>query len=1125
MTLVLILLGVCFAGQCALAWWSDAAPWAPGSFWRAVTYSLSLAVFNGSWFYLSGVGAASHYGWNYLTGYIGPALAITLFFPFWRRLARIVKRENIGSISDFLSARYGKSRPLGTLAAAVAILASLPYLASQLRALAMAWAVVTRSPENPGIGMVVFGALLAGFAILFGARKPALTEHNAGLVRVVALDSILKLGVLFAITLIAVDLFWTRSAWTGLSAHFGALAKPARLDGGLFNSTLLVAATMFCAPRQFCIAFVELEDEKDLKLARWLLPLFLLLMALVVPPIAIAGQALYGSASPDSYALKLAAGAGPWMSALAFAGVASSISVVVALETVALASMVSNELVLPAAARLGWRVRKDADIGRVVLGIRHGAIILILGLSVLYYRAMIPGQALSTVNLVAAAGLAQLAPALFGGLLWRRGHAAGAIAGTAAGLAIWLYYIAAPQFLANIGMTNIDLHLAAATGTNQFVQKVLLTQIVNCGLYVAVSLWARPRMIDHIQAALFVGPARSRQASPRDPELTGTIGDLKALVAQFLGAEAAERSFAQLERRRGRRMRNSEPVDPSLLQGAERMLAGVIGASLARSVLGWQLSGARRAPADVVRILDDAAHSVQFNRGLMETALAHLSHGVYVTDRNGHLKVWNACYAELFGFPPGLLHVGMKISEAIRLVLRADGWKQADIDDYLRQKADCMRRGLPQNFEREHKSGRVLKVAGSPMPDGNYLTTISDVTDLHRATRALKRSNEILEQSVAQRTAQLTHANAELVAAKGDAERARNSQARFLAAASHDLLQPLQAARLFIGTLYEDGSQRDVVKSADICIETANRLLRALLNLSRLEIGGVKPEVKPVEVASLLTVLSREFEPIAADKKLRLKVRSRPLWVMSDPDLLRSVLQNLIGNAIRYTRTGTVFVGCRNDGGGLRFEVRDSGSGIPGDKLDEIFHEYSRLANDDEPGTGLGLAIADHICRLLGHRLRVASRPGQGSTFSVTVPLADRAEIVERPLTPLGGLGGLRLLYVENDSSILKSMASLLGRWGVEVCAVQSAAEALEQQGRWDVVLADYQLGEGQNGLDVIEALRGRANVFVLITASWSETLARKAASLGVEVIRKPVAPASLRSFLTHARQTHEAAE
>ena len=475
----------------------------------------------------------------------------------------------------------------------------------------------------------------------------------------------------------------------------------------------------------------------------------------------------------------------------------------------------------------------------------------------------------------------------------------------------------------------------------------------------------------------------------------------------------------------------------------------------------------------------------------------------------------------------------MPVSEVIRAAMIVDGVPDDEIEVYVKEKLQAIRQGLRQNFEREQASGRVLRTIGSPMPDGHYLTTLSDVTDLHRAAQALRRSNELLELSVAQRTQELTQANAKLEVAKSVAERATRAQTRFLAAASHDLLQPLQAARLFIGALQDnlpsvDGRNRDLMRNADVSIDSANRLLRALLNLSRLEAGGVSPAVRPVDVAALMEMLRREFEPVAEAKGLYLHVAPRSAWVMSDPDLLRSVLQNLIGNAIRYTQKGGVMVVCRRDPGGLRFEVRDSGPGIPEEALDRIFGEYSRLAPDGEAaesGTGLGLSIAERVCHLLGHGLSVRSRPGRGSTFAVAAVRAPAAARGAIAAPRYHHLDGLHILHVENDPKIRDAMEVLLSGWGARVTGAASAEETLALAGRWDVVLADHQLGEGITGLDLIAAMAGRAGIFALLTANWSEQLAARAAAMDLEIIQKPVAPASLRSFLARARRMGVAAE
>jgi CheY-like chemotaxis protein/anti-sigma regulatory factor (Ser/Thr protein kinase) len=316
----------------------------------------------------------------------------------------------------------------------------------------------------------------------------------------------------------------------------------------------------------------------------------------------------------------------------------------------------------------------------------------------------------------------------------------------------------------------------------------------------------------------------------------------------------------------------------------------------------------------------------------------------------------------------------------------------------------------------------------------------------------------------------------------------------------------------------EECNLEEFLHHADLCIESADRLLRAILNLSRLEVGGLKPEVKPVDVWELLSELQREFEGDAREKGLTLRVLPARVWVQSDASLLRSVLQNLLSNAIRYTRTGGVLVGCRNDSDGVRFEVRDSGPGIPMESRKTIFEEFVRLPEGmaNGPGAGLGLSIVERVCKLLGHPLKVRSS-AHGSTFTVSVPRAEAPARVP-VLAATGKLPpGLRILYAENEISVLQSMEALLTRLGASVSTAASLEEARSLKGNWDIILADFHLDEEGDGIDMIEAMSDRARFFALLTANPSEEMIKRAARLNIEIIQKPVSALFLRTFLARA--------
>lgn len=1120
--LVIVVVAAYMAALFNVAWRGDrrsAGPAQPRR--RAVTYGLSLAVYCTSWTYFGAVGTAARSGWEYVTIYLGPVLAVTLLFPLWRRIATAAKRENVGSIADFVAARYGKSRVLGGLAAIVAVTGSLPYIALQLKSLATGWAVLTAGPAGaapPQNTVLAIAAALAGFAILFGARRADLTEHNRGLVQAIAFESLVKLVALLAAALLAVALLAGGSV--PLGSALGPLGAPPTLDARFLVMTLLSAAAVFCLPRQFHMGFVELADVADAREARRTFTLYLVLTTVAVVPIVAAGALLPPAyTNPDLFVLDLPLefGGAP-LTLFVFLGGFSAATAMVIVETVALSAMVSNELILPIAAKRSWReAGRRADFGRTILIVRRVAIVAVLLLAWLYFLAMDHSEALASIGLTAFAALAQLAPILMGAVLWKRGTAAGAIAGLSAGFATWIYSIALPQ----LGFLDPPGWMGRG---DPLVVGVLWSLTLNATLFIGVSLATRPRLIERIQAAAFVEDAEFLAEAPGHG-LGARVADLRDLVARFMGEAAAERAFADLSRELGRPLRDHEPVDATLARAVERRLAGAVGATSARGVIAAALSEGARGPDDITRLLDEAAQAIQFNRELLQATLDNMSQAVSVVDADLRLIAWNTPYLKLFRFPSGFIHVGKPIAEVIRLNAERGECGPGGIEAHVERRLEHLKRRTPHTFERLRPDGRVIRSVGAPMPGGGYVTTYTDITEdkrqqasLETTAAALEEVNERLEARVEERTR-------ELAAAKAQAEAATASKTRFLAAASHDLLQPLHAARIFVAALGEDLRGGDpeaqaLARDADRAIATADGLLRALLNLSKLEAGGVKPTVRPVSVAALFGELEREFAPVAAEKGLCLGVRPCGDWVRSDRDLLRSMLQNLISNAVRYTERGGILVAARRRGGSLRFEVWDTGHGIPEESREAIFHEFIRLGGGSGQGIGLGLAIVDRLGRLLDHSVDVRSVVGRGSVFAVTTPLA-RAP--ERPAAvPEGSaraLTGLRVLCVDNEEAILRSLTALLRRWGARVDTALSSQAVDELEGPWDAALVDYHLREAETGLDLIARLGPVLGRTALVTAE-SDTQVRDAARrLGVTVVAKPVQPGALKAFLAQSRR------
>jgi signal transduction histidine kinase/CheY-like chemotaxis protein len=437
-------------------------------------------------------------------------------------------------------------------------------------------------------------------------------------------------------------------------------------------------------------------------------------------------------------------------------------------------------------------------------------------------------------------------------------------------------------------------------------------------------------------------------------------------------------------------------------------------------------------------------------------------------------------------------------------------------------------------------SERIVEIRTAPMPGGGVVVTWHDITDRILVSEALREANETLERRVEERTSELVKTNQKLERATRAADQANASKTRFLAAAGHDILQPLNAARLYSSTLaerLENSREEGLVQNISKSLESVEEILGALLAISRLDSG--KQETKPAnfQLQRLFDQMEVEFAPVAREKGLELTFVRTSAWIRSDGALLRRLLQNLISNAIKYTPAGKVLVGCRPRHGHVLIEVLDTGIGIAEADQRSIFTEFRRLHSGAKqaPGLGLGLSIVERISQVLGHSVSLRSTPGRGTRFCIDVPrVAKQAEPVARPAQGAKFAGqrleGMVVLCIDNDITILEGMAALLGQWGCEVKTAldkDGALAAIAALGRSpDIVLADYHLEPG-TGIEAIEAIRaGHGNIAcVLVTADRSAAVKAAADQQGIAMLHKPVRPAGLRSVLSLGQARRDAAE
>jgi histidine kinase len=523
---------------------------------------------------------------------------------------------------------------------------------------------------------------------------------------------------------------------------------------------------------------------------------------------------------------------------------------------------------------------------------------------------------------------------------------------------------------------------------------------------------------------------------------------------------------------------------------------------------------------------DGLVQAAQSAEAGLSRSLAHLPQGVVIIDADLRLVAWNARYAELFGFPAELLRIGRPIADLFRYNAQRGLLGPGPVDEAIQRRLDYLRSGQPHQRESEKDDGTVLEIRGNPLPDGGFVTSYTDITSYKNAARELRSLADALEHRIEERT----HA---LAAATRAAEQANRYKTRFVAAAVHDLLQPLNAARMFLsalrGKLAEPGA-RQVADHVEQALVAQDAILQSLLDISRLEAGTLQTRVRDFALEPLLDTLGREFGILAAARGLDLRRVPTRAVVRSDEALLRRILQNFLSNAVRYTPAGRIVLGCRRTETGLRIEVHDQGPGIPDSQRGVIFEEFRRLddgvANDR--GAGLGLAIVERIGRVLGHPIGLRSRLGRGSMFAVTVPWGDAlAAAQERaPSAPAETDGdasllqGLRIWCVDDDPRVREATRTLLQRWRCEVVLAADGDEALAAAGPGnapDLLLLDVRMQpiDGPTLHPLLCERWGAHPPTLLLTAERDDALRELAQARGWGFLHKPVRAAALRALMT----------
>lgn len=1134
-------------------------------------YSLALAVYCTSWTYYGAVGTAVTQGWDYIPIYLGPILVFLLAQPFLFKLLYVAKKQNVASITDFISARYGKRKNIALVTALLCLVVVIPYIALQLKAVASSYQVLLGHDLSDRSlpwwqDTAWFSAIaMTVFAILFGTRKVQLTEQNRGVMVAIAFESVVKLFALLCLALMVYCFILPSDMGLTQFVEHASHQQNTTQDNSWLSfaiKTMLAMSAIFLLPRQFHVAFVENVDHKHLGYAKRWYSSYLLLVTLVVIPIALAGMYLFPGQQQlaDSFVLLIPEKSG-WhtLSVLVFIGGFSAATSMIIISTLALSTMISNDVVMPAILRRPGHGQLMKDYSGLILLVRRTMIIAVMLLSYGYYALFARNYELAETGLLAFALAIQLAPAVVGGLYWRHGNAFGVYAGVTVGFALWFFCLMVPQ-LATVGVMEKDVlqhglfGIEALKPTSLFgVQLDTLSHGViwslglNLCCYLLFSLLVKVNLKDRLQAAAFVKPTlplEHKETPIRRARVRRT--DITMLLERFIGVQRCSEAMADFQRRYPELDGQDGNASPELIAFVERELAGVIGAASALAVVSAATEGRQLELEDVVTLFDDTTQAIQFSRKILFSTLEHLSQGVSVVDRDLKLVAWNKAYLQMFDYPEGMIRIGRPVADIVRFNAERGLFGEGAPEEHVAKRIAHMRKGTSHVFQRVRPDGKVIEMRGNPIPGGGFVTSFTDITEHVRAVQQLAEAKLHLEQRVQERTQRISEMNQELVEevarrsatemqllqAKAEAEAANVSKTRFLALASHDILQPLNAARLFTAALHDqsvDSQQQKIIHQLDNSLKATEELIATLLDIARLDDGRLLPKTQVVALTGILQPLTDEFRWLAEQKQLKLRTHFAAWQVCTDGTYLRRILQNILSNAIKYTASGQILLSCRKRGQQLMVQIWDTGPGVAQHELKRIFDDFYRVDSTarGQQGVGLGLAVVQRMARLLGHQLEVRSVVGKGTVFSLYLPLAPEQAVVESATVPEqqnSVLPQWQVLCVDDDSSNLAALRVLLEQWNLGevksyVHAEQLLAEAADLT-KPDLLILDFQLGQGLNGLELYQQLQQQWGTLpgILVSAAPEPDLAQKAKAAGLLFLAKPIKPAALRAGINHLK-------
>ncbi len=1092
-------------------------------------YALAMGVYCTSWSFLGTSAQVANSIFSHLPIFIGPILLFTFAWPFIQRIIKISLKLNVTSLADLLAARYGKSQKLAVIVTLVALIGTMPYIALQLRAIVHSYQELTIvvEPNSWETGLFV-SVFLATFTVFFGIRSVDVTERHPGVMLAIAFESLLKVVSFLILGLFVVFFIYDspQELWKVTKADI-LLNQQLQLPNiaTTAGSLIIAMAAFLTLPRQFHVMVVELRDANDSQPARYIFPIYLLIFAIFAVPLGLAGDLLLGQdITVDFYVLLLPAISNQfWLTLLAFLGAISAASAMVIITAIALSTMLSNEIFFP--LMFNQQRTVDNDFNRFkasLLRVRKilACLVILLGYGVFLIA---PPDKLSILGEIALGAMAQLTPALIAAFYWRSSSTTGVISGITAGFSLWFFLNLLPQFgfyTQPVSDSLLPTHM----------QVSLISLLVNIVIMWWVSLFSRQSVQERVQASYFLGNQNTDDLSLlRNREIDAR--ELQLLASRFIGEEKAKLEFKHFLSTHNSKHLGSRVYNHKLIEFTEHMMTSVMGSSSSRLVISSALRGKELALDQVAQLIGDTStQGTQFNHSILQCAIESSTEGISIINRDLNLVAWNKQYIQLFDYPKHLVYVNSPIENLIRYNIEQRLHESGDVEEKVHKRLQYLQQGTPHSSERKLNTGQIIRIQGNPLPDGGFVMIFTDITAFRQAEQVLKEANQDLETRVHERTKRLEQTNGELEKERKKAVLANVKKSQYLNACSHDLMQPLEAARLFTSAL---STQRGVnkhhkqhIENIERSLRVATSLLSELGDIAKIESGNIRVSKKAFSISKLFTNLANEFN--AHDEKINIQFKTVncSLWIYSDPNLLHRILQNFIANAFRYASPGKVVLGVRRLDQKVSIEVVDNGPGIALEKQRVVFEQFVQLNTNNansSKGLGLGLNITQSFAQLLDHPLSLRSTPNKGSNFSITAPItAPETSEQENVPSKVINLQGITVLYVENDPNLLEAMIALLNSWRCRVLACNSSQQVYQYYEQYndeiDIMLMDYQLTEVKTGLDFMIEISQASSYGIpgiLITAITDQDVRIKTQNAGFSYLTKPMKPAILRELIS----------